>query len=158
MDQDSAPLPYLDEHVVDLAAPADAAWPVVLAAIDHALTPPVGALYARLVRCEDTATTGPRPLAAGSTVPGFHVARVEAPEVIVLAGRHHFSRYTLTFRLEPLGPDRSRLHAESRAAFPGFAGRWYRRAVIGTGGHRVAMRRMLTGIARRVESSAVVPA
>ena len=151
-------LPFVDEHVVDLTADAGDAWPVVLEAVDRAFAHRAATAYARLVRCEDTDTTGPRPLAEGSTVPGFHVVRLVPGEELVLAGGHRFSRYALTFRLEPLGPRRSRLHAETRAAFPGVVGGWYRRVVIGTGGHGVGMRGMLARIARRVEARAAVPA
>ena len=40
---------------------------------------------------------------------------------------------------------------ESRAAFPGPQGRLYRLAVVGSGGHVVAVRRMLTGIRRAAD-------
>ncbi|MFD7491029.1 hypothetical protein ACFV8T_01165 [Streptomyces sp. NPDC059832] len=68
-----------------------------------------------------------------------------------LEGRHFFSSYTLVFRLEHIDPGRSRLRAESRAVSPGLAGGIYRRLVIGTGGHAVGMRRLLSAIRRRVE-------
>ena len=34
-------------------------------------------IYARLLRCDDTDATGPRPFALGSAVPGFHVEAIE---------------------------------------------------------------------------------
>jgi hypothetical protein len=78
--------------------------------------------------------------------------RVSVPgRELVLQGRHRFASYALIFRIEDIGPRRSRLRAESRAAFPGRAGRLHRRLVIGTGGHVVGMRRLLSAIRRRSE-------
>jgi len=149
---DTTALPYIDEHAVDLAVGADDVWLYLLDGIDRSCSHRAAHLYARALRCEDTDATGARPLAAGSTVPGFHVAQLEPRELLVLAGHHRFSTYALTFRLERTGPHRCRLHAETRAAFPGPAGRCYRLLVIGTGGHVVAVRRLLAGIKRRVEA------
>jgi hypothetical protein len=70
---------------------------------------------------------------------------------LVLAGRHRFSHYTLTFRLQQIEPERTRLSAESRASFPGVAGGVYRLLVVRSGGHVVAVRRLLAGMKRRVE-------
>ncbi|MFE5907644.1 hypothetical protein ACFQ6B_00900 [Streptomyces wedmorensis] len=64
---------------------------------------------------------------------------------LALAGAHRFSTYSLVFRIEDLGDGRARLRAETRAAFPGMAGRIYRLLVIGSGGHAIGMRRMLAG-------------
>ena len=155
---DTAQLPYIDEHAVDLGVGADDVWLFLLDGIDRSCSHRAANLYARALRCEDTEATGPRPLAEGSTVPGFHVASLVTRESLVLAGHHRFSSYALTFRLERTGPHRSRLHAETRAAFPGAAGRAYRLMIIGTGGHVVAVRRLLAGIRRRVEALDLVPA
>jgi hypothetical protein len=57
----------------------------------------------------------------------------------------------LTFRLEPLDAHRSRLRAESRAAFPGVAGSVYRLLVVGSGGHVIGVRRLLSAVKRRSE-------
>ncbi|MEU7379549.1 hypothetical protein AB0A91_05950 [Streptomyces sp. NPDC042207] len=67
---------------------------------------------------------------------------------LVLTGCHRFSSHALTFRLEPAGPGRSRLCAETRAAFPGPAGALYRR-LVSTGGHAMGMRRLLSAIDRK---------
>jgi len=74
----------------------------------------------------------------------------------VLQGSHRFSDYALTFRLEEVGPGRFRLSAETRAAFPGLTGGIYRLLVVGTRGHVVLVRRMLTGIKRRSEGMQVL--
>lgn len=84
-------------------------------------------------------------------MPGFHVVTALPPTKLVLAGRHRFSSYALTFRIDELAAGRSRLRAESRAAFPGLTGTVYRMLVIGTGGHVVGMRRLLSGIKRAAE-------
>jgi hypothetical protein len=86
-------------------------------------------------------------LAAGSTVVGFTVAEAEPERLLRLAGRHRYSRYELTFVLtaEPGG---TALVARTHAAFPGPLGFAYRSLVIGTGGHRLVVRRMLAGVKR----------
>ena len=72
----------------------------------------------------------------------------------MLAGRHRFSSYALIFRLDEIGAHRSRLRAETRATFPGPAGAVYRLLVIGTGGHAVAVGRMLAKVQRRARGAA----
>ncbi len=69
----------------------------------------------------------------------------------MLGGRHRFSTYRLTFRVEPEG-DGSRLHAITYAAFPGLHGRAYRAMLMRSTGHRRATQRMLRTITRRAES------
>jgi hypothetical protein len=110
------------------------------------------ARFARIVGCADSEATGERPLAEGSTMPGFRVVSAVPGSGLVLEGRHHFSSYALSFRLEPVCLGRSRLRAESRAAFPGLAGGVYRLLVIGTGGHVVAVRRSLSVVKRLSET------
>ncbi|MFJ8363317.1 hypothetical protein [Streptomyces sp. NPDC093984] len=142
-------LPYVDEHTTVVAAEADAVWSGIGDVLDRSFGGPGAARYARLVGCADRAASGPRPLAEGSTLPGFRVVSVVPGRELVLCGRHRFSSYALIFRLEPAGPGRSRLRAETRALFPGLAGGLYRRLVIGTGGHAAGMRRLLSAIRRR---------
>lgn len=144
-------LPYVDEHTTVIAAGTEVVWRVLGNTLDRSSSRPGAVGYARLVDCADRTASGPRPLAEGSTFPGFRVTTAVPGRELVLEGRHRFSTYALTFRLEELGPDRSRLRAETRAAFPGLTGRLYRRLVIGTGGHGVGVRRLLAGIRRRSE-------
>jgi hypothetical protein len=87
----------------------------------------------------------------GSTIPGFAVAEIEPPRTLTLRGRHRFSRYEFRFTLDDAGPRRVQVHAHTSAAFPGPHGRIYRALVIGTGGHAVAVRRLLEKVARRAE-------
>jgi hypothetical protein len=81
------------------------------------------------------------------------VARSKPPTELALEGAHRFSRYALTFRLDELAASRSKVRAETRAAFPGLHGRAYKTLVISSRAHVVAVRRLLRLIKRRAESS-----
>ena len=50
-----------------------------------------------------------------------------------------------------MAPDRTELRARTDAVFPGPLGWGYRLLVIGSGGHAVAVNRMLARVARRAE-------
>jgi hypothetical protein len=147
-----AQLPHIDEHAIDIAVSVDEAWPVLLDTVDRGFARFGASGYARVVGCTDIKATGPRPLAVGSTVPGFHVTAAIPGVELALEGRHRFSSYALIFRLERVGAARSRLVAETRATFPGLAGGVYRLLVIRTRGHVVAVRRILSTVKRRSES------
>jgi len=142
-------LPYLDEHTATIEADAEDVWLGLLRTLDRTFSRPHSAGYARLVRCADQVGSGPRPLTEGSTIPGFHVVTAVPGSELGLEGRHRFSTYALTFRLDRIGPDRTRLRAESRAAFPGLGGGVYRMLLLRTGGHVFAMRRLLSAVASR---------
>ena len=87
----------------------------------------------------------------GSTLPGFMVVRVIEPAALALQGEHRFSRYGLIFSLEPTKDEQTLLRAETRAEFPGLAGRAYKALVIGTEGHLLAVNRILRAVQRRAE-------
>ncbi|MFC0548946.1 SRPBCC family protein [Kutzneria chonburiensis] len=136
-------LPFIDEHRVLVAAPPAAVWRALGQQfkgnrVTKAVAPVVGAEPRRAAGAA---------LEAGSTVAGFTVAEVEPERLLRLAGRHRYSNYELTFVLtdEPGG---TMLAARTHAAFPGPLGFVYRSLVIGTGGHRLVVRRMLAGIKR----------
>ena len=148
-------LPHLDEHAKAIAADVHEVWPVLIDTLDRGLSRAGVAAYSRIVGSADGTASGPRPLTEGSTIPGFRVIAAVPGSVLVLEGRHRFSSYALIFRLEQVSAGRSRLRAESRAAFPGLAGGIYRLLVVGTGGHVVVVRRLLSGIKRRSEACAV---
>jgi hypothetical protein len=150
-------LPYIDEHARVIAAAPAAVWEALGRTVEAAVSSGAAPAYARAIGCEDREAGGPRPLAAGSTFPGFHVAAAVPGEELTLAGRHHFSRYRLTFRLDDLGGGRTRLRAETRAVFPGLHGRLYRAAVIGTRMHVLVTGRILKATAHRAERRAGPP-
>lgn len=87
----------------------------------------------------------------GATVPGFIVTRSVPPAVLALMGEHRFSRYALIFRLTETLAGPVRLSAETRAEFPGAAGRAYRALVIGTRGHVIATHSILRSVRRSAE-------
>ncbi|MGW8604206.1 hypothetical protein ACWGLB_35265 [Streptomyces sp. NPDC055893] len=138
-------LPFVDEHVVVVDAGVEELWERLLVKVGRSLSTAGGARYARVVGAVPRESGGVRPLGAGSEFPGFRVARVVPGQELALEGRHRFSTYSLVFRVEELGGGRCRLRAETRAVFPGVAGRVYRALVIGSGGHAFAMRRLLAG-------------
>lgn len=147
----AARLPYVDEHAIDIAAGTEEAWSALTETVERAFSRPAAARLARILGCTDATASGPRPLGEGSTVPGFRVVAAVRERELALGGRHRFSSYTLTFRLDPLGPDHSRLRAETRAAFPGLHGRAYRLLIIGTGKHVGAVRSLLSTVRRRAK-------
>jgi hypothetical protein len=147
-------LPYLDEHQTAVAADVDDVWLVLIETLDRTFSRTHATGFARAIRCADHTASGPRPLAEGSTIPGFRVTAATPGSELVLEGRHRCSTYALIFRLQQVDAGRSLLRAESRAAFPGLAGGVYRLLVIGTGGHVVATRRLLSAIASRSEARA----
>jgi hypothetical protein len=144
-------LPWVDEHAIELDGRPAVVWPALLRTVEKMTSGGAAPRYARLVGSADTESGGPRPLEVGSTVPGFHVAELIPERLLSLRGSHHFSDYELVFRLEPLGGVRTRLVAETRADFPGVRGRAYRALVIGTRMHVLVVRRVLRGVAHRVE-------
>ena len=151
------PRQYRDVHSTTIGAPPEAVWRAVLDQVEVLGRPD---WYVRTIGCRDRRATGPRPLAAGSAVPGFHVTAADPPGSLVLDGVHRFSVYTLTFRLVPDGdgtrlPDgaRTRLEAHTDATFPGVLGAVYRLLVINSRLHRLATRSIMERIRRRLPMS-----
>jgi hypothetical protein len=149
----SEQLPHVDEHSVVVEASPEPTWEALLRVAEGSVSSGGAPTLSRLLGCADTTAAGPRPLAAGSTLPGFHVAAATEPEGLSLAGSHRFSNYALIFRLDDLGDGRTRLRAETRAEFPGLKGGVYRALVIGTRIHVLVTRRILTATKRRAERS-----
>jgi hypothetical protein len=147
---DPEALPFVDEHGVEVAASPEAVWESLCRVVEQSFSATATARIARLIGCEASEASGPRPLAEGSTVPGFCVARAEPGSELALVGRHRYSEYALVFRLGGTGAE-TRLRAETRARFPGGAGRFYRAAVIGTRGHVLVTMRLLAAVKRRAE-------
>jgi hypothetical protein len=146
-------LPHVDEHSLAVAAGREDTWSSLLRVVEASVSSGAAQRFARIVGCADTSASGPRPLARGSALPGFHVAVADAPGELALAGRHRFSSYALVFRLDQLEDGLTRVWAETRAEFPGLKGGVYRALVIGTRMHVLVTRRMLTGVKRNAERS-----
>ncbi|HUB53582.1 MAG TPA: DUF2867 domain-containing protein, partial [Mycobacterium sp.] len=86
-----------------------------------------------------------------STVPsGFALEESRPPERFALKGRHPFAVYRWVFELDAEAPQRTRIRSATWADFPGLHGKIYRALVIGSGGHRVAVRWTLRRIAAQV--------
>jgi Protein of unknown function (DUF2867) len=123
-------LPYIDEHAITVDANREETWSALLR-----------------VTCRDPHDP--------STVPtGFILDEARPPERFALKGRHPFAVYRWVFELDPepvdAAPQRTRLRAATWADFPGVHGKIYRALVIGTGAHRVVVRRTLKRIAAAV--------
>jgi len=144
-------LPFVDAHSIDVDSGSATTWQAVLAVAERMASGRTSERFARAVGCEDAKPGGPRPLAEGSAIVGFHVTTADPERELTLAGRHRFSNYALVFRLERLAEQRTRVTAETWAAFPGARGRIYRTLVIGTRGHVLAVRRMLRAIEARAD-------
>ncbi len=150
MNDSSAP-PFVDEQVTAIDARAEIVRDVLLGTLDRSFSRRGAAAYARAVGCVPGHASGPRPLTVGSSVPGFAVT-ASSEQQVVLEGRHRFSTYVWTFRLDPGGDGQTLLRAETRAAFPGLLGAVYRALVIGSRGHALGTRRLLAGVRRRAEA------
>lgn len=153
MSTETERLPHVDEHSLVVEAGREDTWKSLLRVVEASVSSGGAPRFARIVGCADTAPSGPRPLAAGSVLPGFHVVAADAPAELALAGSHRFSDYALVFRLDELGGGRTRLRAETRAGFPGLKGGVYRALVIGTRMHVLVTRRILAGVKRNAERS-----
>jgi hypothetical protein len=143
-------LPYIDEHWTSVDATPERTW-AALTAVGAELRGPAGPL-GWLLRPQPAVASRDwsAGVEAGATLPGFVVEQACPPSRLVLAGRHRFSRYALIFELKDTGLDRTRIRARSWAAFPGALGRSYRALVVGSGAHRMVVRRLL----RRIEGRA----
>jgi hypothetical protein len=150
MPPDPDALPFVDEHGVEVEAAPEVVWESLCRVAEGSFASPVAAGFARALGCESTAASGPRPLAEGSTFPGFVVSRAEPGSELALVGRHRFSEYALVFGFGGNGAT-TRLRAETRARFPGGSGRLYRAAVIGTRGHVLVTMRLLAAVKRHAE-------
>jgi len=146
----SVDLPRVDEHSVEIDASPEATWEGLLRVVERSFGGGATPRVSRLLGCAEREASGPRPLAEGSTVPGFRVAAARPSEELTLAGRHRFSDYALIFRLDPQS-GRTRLRAETRAVFPGLHGSVYRTLVIRTRGHVLVTNRILRAVKRRAE-------
>ncbi len=145
-------LPFIDDHARHIDASPEHVWPALLATVGK-ISPklPGWLVMAWDLRHAERAGGWDATIAVGDTVPGFAAAEVKPPRLLTLRGRHRFSEYELRFELEQPPTGGTRLRAKTSAAFPGLRGRVYRALVIGSGGHRIAVRRLLASVAHRAE-------
>ena len=145
-------LPPIDEHEIEVDAPAEATWAALFPTLEEAFDTKFGRRYSERLGAVDTDCHGDlhHP---GGTLPGFIVSRSIAPVMLALLGQHRFSRYAVVFRIDLLPGQRSRVRLETRAQFDGAKGKLYKAGVIGTGGHAIVVRRLLRSIKRRAERS-----
>jgi hypothetical protein len=144
-----AELRHLDTHETTVRADSRDVWHALGEVLARERVPGRG-VVARLLRAEP-AERRDDPLVAGSTLPGFRVARAREPHELTLEGRHRFASYTLLIRVRENG-DGSVIHAESRAHFIGVGGVVYRGLVVGARTHTVLVRSMLGGIRAHAEA------
>jgi hypothetical protein len=144
-------LPHIDAHARTVEAAPDRTWSALLTVARSIGRPLPGALvWAWGLDPSEHRGDWSNP-APGASFPGFAVAEVDAPRLLVLRGRHRFSRYELRFTIVPVGPGRVEVRAGSSGEFPGPLGAIYRGLVIGSRGHVLAVRRLLARIAERAE-------
>lgn len=146
-------MPPIDEHSIEVDAPAEAAWAALFPTLGRAFNSRMSRRIARWLDCRDQIAEGDL-RHPGGTLPGFVVARSVAPVMLALMGVHRFSRYALVFRIDLLPGQRCRVRAETRATFPGAAGKAYKVGVIGTRGHVLVVRRMLKTLKKAAEKRA----
>ncbi|OBF10880.1 hypothetical protein A5730_06585 [Mycobacterium sp. ACS4054] len=120
-------LPYIDEHAITVDAERADTWSALLR-----------------VLCRDPGDPSTVP-------PGFVLDEARPPARFALKGRHPFAVYRWVFELDDDPAGGTRVRAATWAAFPGLHGTIYRALVIGSGGHRVVVRRTLKHIAAAAE-------
>ncbi|HSI06336.1 MAG: hypothetical protein ACAI38_19585 [Myxococcota bacterium] len=139
-------LPFIDAHRQPTVADAAKTWNALVATLSRDLS---NERFARLLGCAPATRGGDWSGDLGdATITGFAVTESRRPARIELRGSHHFSRYALVFVI-----DDASITAESYGEFPGWRGKAYRAMVIGSGAHRVIVRRLLRRIARRAATA-----
>ncbi|MET0339517.1 MAG: hypothetical protein ABW252_00870 [Polyangiales bacterium] len=139
-------LPFIDEHAVRIARPAEVVWTALLTVLRRTMRE---GTFTWALGCEPSEATIGFTGVPGDTIPGFRVADAERGRRLVLAGRHRFSDYRLTFVF-----DGAHLRAQTHAAFPRLRGRLYRAAVIGSGAHGIVTKHLLRQVARSARALA----
>jgi hypothetical protein len=143
-------LPFIDEHQVLVSAPAPAVWRSLTMQLPRFAS---GEAFAHLLGAEPRRAAG-KPLAEGATLPAFAVTEFVPERRIRLTGRHRFSRYAFILTLATQ-PDGTMFSACTHAEFPGPHGWVYRQFVIGSGAHRVLVKRLLRTVRRQAEGQNV---
>lgn len=144
-------LPFIDRLTVGVEADRETTWSALVEVLTRSLESRSSRFGARLLGSSVLEASGPRPIEAGATLPGFRVVAVERPAGLTLDGSHWFARHEMTFEIASSGTDCSELSVVTRAEFPGPVGTVYRGLVIGSGGHVLATRRLLNSVRREAE-------
>ncbi|SBT39193.1 hypothetical protein [Micromonospora auratinigra] len=140
-------LPFVDEHRIIAPASPASTWRTLARQLGGGRGAGATAL-ARLLAAEPGRATGTL-FDEGAALPGFAVTEAVPGRLVRLTGRHRYARYVWLFTLTPVSGG-TMISARTYAAFPGPLGRLYRLLVIGSGGHRVAVRRLLRAVRDRV--------
>lgn len=143
--------PFIDEYEVPVSAPALSVWRSLVKLMGHSSGVRNG-VVARVLATEPRQASG-TPLEEGSSLPGFAVTASVPGKLVELTGSHRFSRYRLVLAMaEKDGKDGATvLSARTYALFPGLHGAVYRLLIIGSGAHRLVVRRLLHGVRDRAE-------
>jgi hypothetical protein len=144
-------LPYVDEHVLAIPAPRERVWEALLSMLRATLGSTTPTPVRMLLNLTPTESRGDwrGPLDLDDALPGFAISEISPHERLALSGRHRFSSYALVFDIDATDGEHSTLRAQTWAEFPGLTGRAYRALVIGSGAHKLLVRRMLRDVARR---------
>ena len=141
-------LPYIDTHRTIVRAPTDETWKALLSVARRRLGVE-GGVVGRFLGIEPARKAGDwSHVEVGHTLPGFAVTEAIKGRRLVLRGAHRFSRYELAFDLDSID-HATRVSATSSAVFPGLTGKIYRALIIGTRGHRLVVRSLLSQISKR---------
>jgi hypothetical protein len=149
-------LPFVDEFDTVVAASPEDVYRAASRRMTRSFEGPGARLFSRALGCVHRGASYEVPPRVGQEANGFRVARADAPEALVLEGRHRFATYRLSFLIDAAGQGATRLRARTDASFPGFQGACYRAAVIGSGGHRVIVQRMLRAMKQSAERPSAV--
>jgi hypothetical protein len=144
-------LPFIDNFDTTVDASPPAVYEALARHLGRSLGTAGARVACRILGCAHRGASLSTPPVEGQEASGFVVAGAEAPDRLVLEGRHRFASYRLSFTLDPLPRNRTKLSARTDALFPGFTGGLYRALVIGSGGHEIVARRMLAAVARGAE-------
>lgn len=134
----------VDKHSAAISASREVVRVALIRTVAEACSGDRVQRIARLLECEPAEACG-SPEVVGSWLAGFRVDASRKPALLTLAGHHRCSRYALLLRLETRD-GMTWCRAETRAHFPGWRGRLYRAAVLGTGAHRHVVTRMLRAL------------
>lgn len=148
---ESHDLPFIDRLGVEVEADVGSTWRALVGVLTRSLESNGSRRAARILGSSELRSSGPRPLSAGSTLPGFRVAETREPTRLVLDGSHRFARHEMAFALSAMTEHRTELSVVTRAEFPGAIGTVYRAFVIGAGGHVIVTRRLLKAVGREAE-------